>query len=350
MWTQPFRQCWAYQIENLSQTKIASDNELIFIPLLSGRIQSVNSTSGKLLWDIEIGGEIISELITDKSNIFILNEENSNPVGQNERSPTSNDAPKIKISLRSVDSTSGVTNWKKTFTVSKGKVRLFLYENQLVLVTENGSINLIDSQSGNVLREYETNKHISSANVLKETMILGTEDRKLIVFPISGEGKTEEFSVQDIPSDIFSNSSEKILWAGYKGTLNVTSIHSGNLFWTKRFGAGVSGVEGVSKGLLVTSLDNFVYLIEENRGGIIWKRRLAARISEKPFIRDNVSVVLAFGENSAVIIELNKGKVINSISLSDANLFAGNPVYVEKQLIFPTLRGLYSFSNDCPKR
>ena len=112
-------------------------------------------------------------------------------------------------------------------------------------------------------------------------------------------------------------------------------------------GAAVSGIQVFENNLLVTSLDNFVYLISFKGGNILWKKRFPGRIHESVLLKDKFAVISVFGEKNAQIIELEKGQVVDQIMLSDANFFFESPVRVNDQLIFPTLKGIYSFSSKC---
>jgi outer membrane protein assembly factor BamB len=348
IWTKPFKQCWQYQTDKLAQFEIASDNELVFTVLLDGKILALHSKTGETQWTTELGSSLTLSLQADKSSIYILNEVQT--AAKTENLEALANTTNSELSLRSIDIASGVVNWRTSFDFPSLKTQMFLHESRIVLITGDGNIISVNSQDGKVTNEYKTGKEISAAYIQAGTITLGTVDKKLISISIPDAQSVKELSVAEIPSSIFLNDSGRIFWTSGRGFLNVTSIDSGRLLWTKKFGAEVSGVTDISNRLLITSLDNFIYFIDKAGGNILWKRRLAARITGKPFIRDKISVLSAFGDNTALFIDLKKEKVINSVSLSDANYFTGSPLYIDSLLVFPTLKGLYAFSDACPNK
>lgn len=346
-WTKPLAQCWTYHSSQIAQTEIASDNEFVFYALLDGKINALHSKTGKIQWTTDFGENTSSSLKADSNSVYVLNEAEPDEINENIKA---SDSPvNSESSLRSIDIASGIVNWKITFAHTNFNKRMFLHENHIILITADGIIIFINLRDGKISNEYKTGKEISASYIQGDAIVIGASDKKLVLFPISDLQLRKELSVPEIVLNIFLEDEGKIFWTGEKGTLNVISADSGKMLWTKKFGAEISGVRSVSGGLLVTSLDNFIYFTDD-KGNILWKRRLAARVLGKPFIMGKTAVLSAFGDSTAVFIDLRKGKAINSISLSDANYFTGSPVYVNEMLIFPTLNGLFAYSEQCPKK
>jgi outer membrane protein assembly factor BamB len=95
----------------------------------------------------------------------------------------------------------------------------------------------------------------------------------------------------------------------------------------------------------VSSLDNFIYLISPQKGKKVWKRRLAGRISAKPLVVDNFAVFVTAVDNSAVVLDLRNGKIVNQISLADIGFILSRPVIADKALVFSTNKGIFAFSS-----
>ncbi len=93
-------------------------------------------------------------------------------------------------------------------------------------------------------------------------------------------------------------------------------------------------------------LDNFAYLISAEKGNLIWKKRLAGRISEKSLILDNYALVTTIAEPTISVVELSTGRLINKIVLEDENFVTANLIKVRNKIIVPTLKGLYAFSSS----
>ncbi len=119
-----------------------------------------------------------------------------------------------------------------------------------------------------------------------------------------------------------------------------------NNIWKFRVGAEVSNINFTPRGLLITSLDNFAYLISAGKGNLIWKKRLAGRISEKPLVLDNYALITTIAEPTISVVELSTGRVINKIILEDENFVTANPIKTQNKIIVPTSKGLYAFSPD----
>jgi outer membrane protein assembly factor BamB len=334
-WTQPFRQCWNYDSNKSISHDIASDNEQIFIPYDLGILESVSTSNGDVLWKTELGGEIVSKIIADEKRIYVLN--NS--------AETNN--PKIYV-LRSINTATGITNWSKSTNLDS-EPNLYIFGQFLLLTTAKGHIIAVDKENGTKLWESNTNQNSTGSANFSNTIVFGTSDKKLLLISSLSGGITKEITTNSFPSNALLLNSERIFWGDKKGFLNSSDISLGKLVWRRRFGGEISSLTDTAEGILISSLDNFIYLLSKNGGKIIWKRRLAARVTEKPFIKDNILVVFAFGESTALFIELKSGKVINNLTLSDANYFVGNPVYAGELLVFPTLKGLYAFGLDCSK-
>lgn len=346
--TQPLKLCWSYQPDNFLETTTASDNEFVFIGLSNGKVEAINSKTGKVEWSTELGGKIISNLVSNVDKLYVLSETTDSDKSQDEAKDS---APtKSGLSLRSINSVSGIVNWNVSIPVTNPSLLKFLAPDRLLLITRNGDIVFIDSRKGEISKEYKTGKEISVAEISQETIIIGTADKKIILNSLADTRQIEEFSVPEVPQIAFQSESGKIIWADGKGNLNALDGNSNKRLWTKKFGAAISSVRDIPQGLLVTCLDNFVYLISKDSGNIVWKRRLAARVTEKPFVKDNFTVIAAFGDSSAFILDLKKGKIVNSVSLSDANYFTGNPVFTNNILIFPTLKGLFAYGGECAQK
>lgn len=344
-WNQPFKLCWIYPSDEVLANYIASDNVRLFTPYLSGNVKAINLTDGKIIWTTELGGEITSNIAADNKNIYIVNKtaqtEKSQPNSQ-----TTSSTNILNTYLRALDSNSGITIWKKLFNLDSN-ASLQSLENSLILNTENGHLKAIDKQNGINLWETDLKQTISVISYSEDTIIIGTFNKKIFLISSINGTIIKEFDVNDIPIGILQLNRETIYWGDNKGFLNSLSVSMSNTVWKRRFGGETTSITHTYRGLLITSIDNFIYMVSYNNGKIIWKRRLAARVVEKPFIKDNLAVVFAFGDSNVFFIELEKGKIMNSLTLSDANFFTGNLQNASHVLVFPTLQGLYAFSGSC---
>ena len=82
----------------------------------------------------------------------------------------------------------------------------------------------------------------------------------------------------------------------------------------------------VDEGLLVSSLDNFVYLLSDYNGNVIWKRRLSGRGLDAGAIVQGHYVALVPSENSVFALGLEKGVVSDVILNSERDFVSKAPV------------------------
>jgi outer membrane protein assembly factor BamB len=137
------------------------------------------------------------------------------------------------------------------------------------------------------------------------------------------------------------------LYIGDKyGNVSEIMISSGKVRWKAVTGAEIISVTKVKQGLLVSSFDNFIYLLSEKNGKRLWKKRLTGKSIGKPLIKDNVAVFCTLGGSDALFIELDKGKSVNKVLINDENYFINNPSSFNNLIFFPTLKGLIAFSSD----
>ena len=119
----------------------------------------------------------------------------------------------------------------------------------------------------------------------------------------------------------------------------------GHLQWRKRTGAGVQAVTRVDNGLLVASLDNFVYLLSFSRGKKIWKRQLPGRISSQPAITIDSALFTPFSSNAGVVLTLRDGRQVNSLPTGESINTAAAPIIVGDAVFITTEHGLLAFSH-----
>ncbi len=124
-------------------------------------------------------------------------------------------------------------------------------------------------------------------------------------------------------------------------------------FWKFRNGAQVSSITFTPKGLLLTSYDNFVYLVSTEKGKLIWKKRLAGRITVEPLVFDNFVAVSSLFDSEVFVLDLSNGKQVNQFSLTEESLLLNSPLLLENFLVYVTFKGLSIFSHSgggCTRR
>lgn len=340
----PLENCWIYPTFNKSDFATASDNEEgLYVPLLEGRLISIDSIFGEKKWETELGGEIISETLVDSRNIYIA----SGSIGSANNSK--NNKNEFPVVIRSLNRISGIVNWETGFS-NNFAVYLSAYRTALILVANNGSLSAISKTDGRIIWSKNLYSDLTAVPFLNGSRILLGFKNRIVTMSLD-EGKIiEELKISDEPTTIFkTETGNDVFWGDKKGFLTSFNLKSKKINWKFRKGAEISNVISTSRGFLVISQDNFLYLISEKSGNLIWKKRLSNRISVQPLILDNYAIFTTIAEPNAVIVELKTGKSVNNITLSTENFFTGSVIKSGNRLIFSTLKGIFAFSNqkDC---
>ena len=365
----PFKICWKLKKEELINNAFASDKaNYLLVSTFGGVIKSLNSESGEKRWETDLGGEIVSTPYIDGENVYIVSKpkENQNEVPSNNEIST--DGNENNIIVRSLSISSGVTVWQTNLKTDLNPEQVFIYihKSTTLIADKNGNLYSIYKNDGIFNWQKTLGVKLSAPPYFyADKAILGTIDKQLIILNL-GEGKTyKKLELPVIPTAISFNSNDETLIVGdQKGIVSSIKIEKIGFeiskkekkkktkyaSWKFRLGAEVSDISFTPRGLLITSLDNFAYLISAEKGDLIWKKRLAGRISEKSLVLDNYALITTIAEPTISVFGVSTGRLINKIILEDENFVTANPIKVQNKIIVPTSRGLYAFSpNECHK-
>jgi outer membrane protein assembly factor BamB len=349
VWTKPFKECWTFKSDNVIGDKVASDNVragIILIPTYSGKLSALNIANGKLLWNVEIGGELIAKPVYKDNTFYLLIKTLLLEQSASKESSVNN-----VIILRSVDSMTGVTKQEKTFRQIKNEY-VFEEESKILFINQDDVLNIIDLKGGNFstielhpidLRDLGSK---SKVNLLKRVLFVGTEDKQILLFSAIDGELLRKISILNAPRRIFVVEEGNLIWADSNGLIEFFDLVSNKPFWKKKLGGSVVDVSNGNNNLLISSLDNFVYHINKNNGNILWRRRFASKLLNKAIIKDNVIIIVPFESHIASVLNLRNGKTINSIALSDPRFFLASPIVYNDDLIFATSEGVTSFSSS----
>jgi outer membrane protein assembly factor BamB len=237
---------------------------------------------------------------------------------------------------------------KKTVSAGQELKKIYLLGNpeKLALVTDNGFFCLIDKTDGKVIVKKKLEYHITTVPFCRgEKIYFGTDDKKIVNLSLLDGHLFSETIVKSVPTIITPSDNDLIYYGDNTGFVFAIREKNKKARWSAITGAAIADITILPEGLLVSSNDNFVYLLSGKSGDRIWKRRLNGRPSGKPLVRNETAVFSSAGSKEAVFLDLRKGKVVNQIYLKDDNYFIGNPLAgAEKgSVVFPTFKGLYAF-------
>jgi outer membrane protein assembly factor BamB len=192
------------------------------------------------------------------------------------------------------------------------------------------------------------NQFLTSAPAFAENKIFAaTSDNKLSVISTgTGESLANINAANRITKLIFQPPNR--IYAGDKqgGISAYDSTNNINLWKIRAGGAQISAITPSPMGLLISSFDNYIYLLSPNGGRRIWKRRLSGRISFEPLIYEKFAVVATLFDPSAAIVELKSGKIINRIVLEPENFFRDGFLVSGNLIVSATADGLTAFADS----
>lgn len=350
----PLRPCWMFHTDNAGNIPIASDNNgKIFSSSDDGSVTAIDSFTGQKMWRTDLGGEIAAPLLYDASALFVLTGD-APDAGEAGGVGGGGKAPGHQVySINSISSASGVSYWQKKIPAENisadTKIYLLNDFSNLYLLTSAGQLFVLDKQSGNLLFRDMQNVQVTSPPLLvNKTLYFGAAGDKFLQLSFETPGAASRMASQMdagiTPTTIYL-SDQNIVYIG-DGIGNVSAFHLGRkkILWKTRTGAAIADITAVGQNLLVSSFDNYVYLLAQKNGSRLWKKRLAGRSIGTPPIRDNVALISPIGGDEAVLIELKAGKTVNQVSVAADDYLINNSVLSGDYIVLQTVKGLTGIS------
>lgn len=342
----PLKLCWSYQIKTIGNV-IASDNdEYIVTSTLKGKIFALELNSGEKLWETELGGRVVSDLIIneDKKNIFVVTKFFSDKEQSDQ------------IQVRSIAKNSGITNWQTSLSVTtlhygqktnEQNISIFLYDHKIIVSDQNSFIAALSENNGQILWEKPLKTQLSSIyfDLPSKNLAIISEDKIALANIDTGEHIFQK-QLNLFPITAYFFDGTILILGNKKGDAFAVDLKTNKIIWKFRAGAEISNISLTSEGILITSFDNFIYLIASKNGKGIWRKRLENRVIISPFVFDKYVVVTTSGSVTTNIIDLKEGRLVNQIYLDADNYFINRPVLSRHLIAFPTANGIFAFTNS----
>jgi len=332
--SQPLVVRWQYQSNQTLSLTPATDGRRVFLPLAGGTIVSLNSSDGQLHWRSDTGGEISASPVADERGIYVASEYGD----------VASVSRMTKGALRALGQESGVTRWMRTLPAP---IRGSLAVNATTLFggAGDGLVYAIDKQTGLTRWATHHSSAFASQPVLSASLLfIGGDDGTLYAMDqLTGQAVWSYRThgrirgpVAVISGVVYFGSGDAYVYAVREST--------GKLLWRSRTGASVQSVAGTTEGVLVASLDNFVYLFSLNRGNRIWKRQLSGRIASQPLTAEDGALFVPLSGNSGIVLALRDGKQVNTLPIGEDNSIGASPVGSGKLVLVTTIHGLLAFA------
>jgi outer membrane protein assembly factor BamB len=340
-WQLPLSLCKSFEFNKIDDPLLfaASDNEDSFILINnSNKIISLRTKDFKLLWSLDLGLNISSNIQNDVRSLYLIVED------------------KYKnYFLRRINISAGLPEWEikinypsKPNLVSMDKIHLKIINDEILVFNNVGIIFSIDKENGKVIWIKDLKNPLSSTPILnKNNIYISTVENTITKFSISNYKEPGLIKItKSLPNTLLVTTDGALVYGDKIG--NVYSLYDSNtkIMWKVRLGAEIKDITQTRLGLLISSSDNFTYLIDNKRGKRLWKSRMSGSTIQKPLIVGDYFISTSPFQPEAIIKNLRNGKIINRVELEGDNFFTGDIIFKRDLLIFTTKKGIMSFSNN----
>jgi outer membrane protein assembly factor BamB len=332
--SQPLIAKWLYESELTTNLTPATDGERIYLPLASGQLVSLRATDGQLHWKTDLGGELSASPIADKSSVYIASETFGEP------------GPTLRAhgALRSLGREGGITLWMRTLPMP---IRGSLVMNDVNLFggSTDGRVYAVRKKTGDISWIMQHSAPFAShPAIFGSSLYIGSNDGTLFSLNQNTGKINWRYRTRGAVRGRAVVANGIVYFGSADGFVYAVRETDGRLRWKRRTGAGVQTVAFAQNGLLIASLDNFVYLVSFSKGDRLWKRLLAGRIAAEPLITSDGVLFTPLSSSTGVVLDLRDGKQLNSLPIGEDNSMSASPIVAGKILFVTTRHGLLAFS------
>lgn len=330
---QPLIVGWRYNSTSMINLTPAFDAERVYLPLAGGQLISLKAGDGQLNWRSEVGGELSASPVADGHGVYVASETGKPEVG--ERRATG--------ALRALGREGGVTLWMRTLEMPL-RGALTLANGKIFGGGADGKIYAFDNKTGAALWSYGfAAPLIGQPTVAGSHLYIGSEDGYLLAFGESSGKLLWSYRTKGPVRGPVANGSDIVYFGSGDGYVYAVNATNGRLVWRSRTGAGVQAVTKVEDGLLVASLDNFVYKFSL-AGTRLWKRLMPGRISSQPLMTGAEALFMPLSSSAGVVLEMRDGRQVNSLPVGAEITTSASPIAVGDTVLLTTEQGLLAFT------
>jgi outer membrane protein assembly factor BamB len=332
--SEPLTVRWRYESNVTLNLTPAFDKERVYLPLGGGTIVALTAGDGQLYWRSELGGELSASPVADESAIYVASETTGPP----------NEPRRSGGALRALSRESGVTQWM-TPLITPVRGALATGGGKVFAGGSDGRAYAFDKHTGGVLWSIPFTSPFSGQPVLAAGRVyFGSEDGTLIALEEQTGRLLWRFRTKGVVHGPVAVDRENVYFGSGDGYVYAVSVDRGKLKWRKRTGAGVEAVTLTGDMLLVASLDNFAYLLND-KGAMLWKKQLPGRISSLPLTVEEAALFTPLSSSAGVVLSLKDGKQVNSLPTDAELTSSAAPVLVGDAVIVTTENGLLAFAH-----
>ncbi|MCA1591859.1 MAG: PQQ-binding-like beta-propeller repeat protein [Acidobacteria bacterium] len=333
--SRPLIERWHYEMDRTVNFPPAISKERIYLPLTTGTLLSLRTLDGNLNWRAEIGGEISAGLVADERGVYIASETQASATY----------FPQSTGALRAIGSQSGITLWMRTL---QAPIRGALVSNETTLFggASDGRLYAVAKQTGELLWINQHKSPFLCPPLLsKDHLYIGDERGSFLDINQSTGRVIWRYQTRGAIRATVAVANQIIFLGSSDGYVYALDERTHRLRWRVRMGGSVQSIVPTEKGLIVSSLDNFVYNLTYGKGDKLWKRQLAGRIIAQPLAIGDSVIFAPLAGDECVILDLRDGKKLNSLPVGEDGNTAASPVLAGNLLLLTTRRGLKAYTN-----
>jgi outer membrane protein assembly factor BamB len=336
VFSQPLLPHWQYPTEDTINLTPAAHGDSIYLPLAAGAMVSLRASDGQMIWKSDMGGTFSAAPAADARGAYVATETIATGGQQSFYRATG--------ALRALSSKSGVTLWMHTLP-QPIRGALTTSATTIFAGTADGRIYAFDKETGAVKWLAQNNAPFNSQPVLHDgRLYIGSEDGALLVLAEQTGQILWRYQTHGAVRGPVAVANQLVLFGSGDGYVYALDEMLGRMRWRTRTGAGVPSVAATPFGLVVASLDNFVYLLNYRRGDHVWKRQLGGRIAAQPLTNGDCALFVPLGGDAGIVLALHDGKTLNSLEVGADGNTAAAPIIADNVLLLTTRHGLIAFT------
>ena len=330
--------CWTYPAGDDRAQEVYVADPHVFLGFSEAKVDAIYP-DGRKAWSSELGGEIRSNILESAGTVFVVTA----------TTPSEKGKPSEAL-LRSLSSDTGLTTRTQKLA-SAGRFFLGAVEGALIVVSSSGTIESLSTANGNSAWRREIAGGFIGEPVMSAGKItVAATSNQIFVVSVSG-GEIESVRKMPFAVTAVGRTAEGTMIVGdERGSVFLYDGALDKPLWKFKSGGAISNVSGANGNILAVSNDNFVYLLNDRNGDVIWKKRLPGRAAAARVYENKYVVVAGFEEHDALLLDASKGKVAGQIKLSGDETVTD--IQTAPTSIFVlTSTSLYSYALDaCAKK
>lgn len=325
--------CWSYSTEEPA-SKLHVNEKGSFIGSVGARVDAL-LPGGTRLWSSELGGTIVSNIISTESSILLVT--------------TFGEASKSESVLRGLSKETGITNLTVSVPASD-RYLLTLDGASIILISRGGLVMAMD-KAGAVKWKREVAEGFAAEPFLTPgKAIIATTAKQIFAINLAtGEIESMRRSATSLTAVAQTATGEAIA-GDDRGNLTILNGTEKPL-WKFKSGGEISRIFVNGTQIIAASHDNFVYQLQTRNGDVEWKKRLGGRVQQMAVLDGKFVITASYDETAAVITDLTTGKVAGQIPLAEGETITAAPVYSNGTITILTDQAVHQYSlTGCPNK